>query len=83
MSDQLHAPSALPPGKEGKSGIDLIGGLVGPRFGLVDVEKKELHPTWTRTPTALSSNPYPVGIPTTLSRLPGLHIRQIISWLAR
>jgi hypothetical protein len=43
---------------------------VDPRAGLDDVEKI-LDPTGTRTPTPRSSSPYPVAIPTALSRLTG------------
>jgi hypothetical protein len=35
MSGQLHAPAALPPG------IHWIGGWMGPRTGLDDVEKRK------------------------------------------
>jgi hypothetical protein len=38
-------------------------------------EEKILDPTGTRTPTPHSSSPYPVAIPTTLSRL--LLIREV------
>jgi hypothetical protein len=38
MGSQLHAPAALPPGKE--CGIYSIGGWVGPRAGL-DVSGKD------------------------------------------
>jgi hypothetical protein len=39
MSGELHVPTALPPGKE-PPGTHWIGGWVGPRAGLDDVEKK-------------------------------------------
>jgi hypothetical protein len=43
VSGQLHAPAALPPGKE-SPGIHWIGGWVGPRAGLDATEKREaLH----------------------------------------
>jgi hypothetical protein len=38
MSGQLHAPAALPPG-ERATGTSWIGGWVGPRAGLDDMEK--------------------------------------------
>jgi hypothetical protein len=40
---------------------------VGPGAGLDDVEKI-LDPTGTRTPTPRSSSPWPVAMPTALSR---------------
>jgi hypothetical protein len=40
VSAQLHAPAALPPGKEPPRD-HLIGGLVNPIAGLNDVEKRE------------------------------------------
>jgi hypothetical protein len=47
-----------------------IGSWVCPRDGPDDVEKRKiLYPTGTRTPTPQSSSPYPVAIPTELSRL--------------
>jgi hypothetical protein len=39
VSGQLHVPAALPLGKE-PPGTHWIGGLVGPRTGLEDVEKR-------------------------------------------
>jgi hypothetical protein len=42
---------------------------VGASATLDDVEKKILGPTGTRIPSPRSSSPYPVAIPTTLSRL--------------
>jgi hypothetical protein len=67
MSDQLHAPAALPPGKE-PPGTHWTWGWVDPRAGLD--EKKIIDPSGTWTPTRRSSSPYPVAIPTELSRLP-------------
>jgi hypothetical protein len=66
VSGQLHAPTALPPGKE----PPLDRRLGGPqsrsgRFG----EEKILDPSGTRTPTTQSSSPRLVAIPITLSRL--------------
>jgi hypothetical protein len=50
VSGQLHATAALIQGKS--SGIHCIGGWVGPRTGLDDVERRKyLAPTGTRTPT--------------------------------
>jgi hypothetical protein len=49
-------------------GDKCIGGWVGPRAGLDDVEKV-LDPTGTRTPTPRSSTYQAVTIPTALSRL--------------
>jgi hypothetical protein len=40
VSGQLHAPAALPPG-ETAPGTQWIGGWVGPRAGLDDVEKRK------------------------------------------
>jgi hypothetical protein len=40
VSGQLHTPAALPPG-ETAHGTHWIGGWVGPRAGLDDVEKKK------------------------------------------
>jgi hypothetical protein len=45
-----------------------IGDCVNPRACL-DMEKKILEPTGTRTPTPRSSSPYPVAMPTALSQL--------------
>jgi hypothetical protein len=41
VSGQLHAPAALPPGKEPPS-THGIGDWVGPRAGLDDVEKEKI-----------------------------------------
>jgi hypothetical protein len=41
MSGQLHAPAALPRGRA--PGIDWIGGCVGPRASVDDVEMKRLN----------------------------------------
>jgi hypothetical protein len=41
MSGQLHAPAALPPW-ERTPGIHSIGGWVGPRAGLDEVEKRNV-----------------------------------------
>jgi len=41
VSDQLHAPAALPPGKE-PPGTHWIGGWVGPRAVLDAVEKRKI-----------------------------------------
>jgi hypothetical protein len=46
-----------------------LGGWVSPRGGLGYGEVKILDPTETRTPTARSSSPQPVAIPTALPRL--------------
>jgi hypothetical protein len=54
-------------------GAQRRGGRVGPRAGLDDMEKI-LDPIGTRTPTPLSSSPYPVAIPTALSRLIYIYI---------
>jgi hypothetical protein len=40
MSGQLHAQAALPPGKE-PPGTHWIGGWVGPRAGMDDLEKRK------------------------------------------
>jgi hypothetical protein len=40
MCDELHALAALPPEKE--PGTHWIGGWVGPRTGLGDVEKRKM-----------------------------------------
>jgi hypothetical protein len=40
VSDQLHAMTALPPGKE--PWVPWIGGLVGPRAGLDMVAKRKI-----------------------------------------
>jgi hypothetical protein len=40
-SGQLHAPAALPPG-ERAPGTHWIGGWVGPRTGLDDMEKRNV-----------------------------------------
>jgi hypothetical protein len=40
MSGELHAPAALPPGKE-PPGTHRIGHRVNPRAGLDDVEKRK------------------------------------------
>jgi hypothetical protein len=40
VSGQFHAPAALPPG-ETAAGTLWIGGWVGPRAGLEDVEKRK------------------------------------------
>jgi hypothetical protein len=40
VSDQLHAPAALPPGEE-FPGIHRIGGWVDPRAGLDYMEKRK------------------------------------------
>jgi hypothetical protein len=34
VSDKLHAPAALPPGKERSPGTHWVGGWAGPRAGL-------------------------------------------------
>jgi hypothetical protein len=52
MSGLLNAPAALPPGKT--PGIHWIGGWVGPRAGLDDMERRK---------------PLPVAKPTALSRV--------------
>jgi hypothetical protein len=44
-SSQLHAPAALPAGKETP-----IGGWVGPRAGVDAVKKKTLAPAGDQTP---------------------------------
>jgi hypothetical protein len=54
--------SASRPGRftagERAPGTHWIGGWVGPRAGLNDVEKRKIFdPTGTRTPTPLSSSP--------------------------
>jgi hypothetical protein len=42
VSGQFHAPAALPPGKDPPPpGIHWIGGWVGPRTGLDDVENRK------------------------------------------
>jgi hypothetical protein len=41
VSGQYHAPAALPPGKEPHS-THWIGGWVGPRISLDDVEKRKM-----------------------------------------
>jgi hypothetical protein len=41
--------------EERAHGIHWIGGWVGPRADLDDVEKRILDPTWTRIPTPRSS----------------------------
>jgi hypothetical protein len=43
LSRQLHAPVALPPGKE-NPGTNLKGGRMGSRAGLDAVEKRKLLP---------------------------------------
>jgi hypothetical protein len=43
VSGQLHAPAALPPG-ERAPGTPCIGGWVGPRAGLDDMEKRKIFP---------------------------------------
>jgi hypothetical protein len=40
-SAQLHDPAALPP-RKGPPGTRWIGGWVGPRVGLDDVEKRKI-----------------------------------------
>jgi hypothetical protein len=42
VSDQLHAPAALPPGKEPPPRTHLIGGRVGPTAVLDAVVKREI-----------------------------------------
>jgi hypothetical protein len=50
-------PGRFTPG-ERVPGIHWIGGWVGPRTGMENVEKKKiLDPTGTRTPTSRPSNP--------------------------
>jgi hypothetical protein len=67
--------SASLPGRfssgERARGTHWIGGWVGPRTGLDDVEKI-LDPTGTRTPTPRPSSLQSVTIPTELSRLRNL-----------
>jgi hypothetical protein len=41
MSDQLHAPAALPSRKDPSPRTHWVGGLVGPRSGLDGVEKRK------------------------------------------
>jgi hypothetical protein len=60
-SGQLHAPAALPPGKQ-------------PQYSLVRRserrgEERILDPTGTRTPTPRPSNPWPLAIPTEMPLL--------------
>jgi hypothetical protein len=62
VSGQLHAPTALPRVKgttgERVPGTHWLGGWVGPRAGLDDVEKRKiLDPTRIQTPTPRSSSP--------------------------
>jgi hypothetical protein len=62
-------PVPLYPG-ESAPGTHWIRGWVGPRTGLDDVEKRKfLTLPGLGTPTPRSLSPYPVTIPTTLSRL--------------
>jgi hypothetical protein len=61
----VSRPCRFTPG-ERAPGTHWIGGWVGPRAGLEDVEKI-LDPTGTRTPTPRSFSPQPVTIPTALS----------------
>jgi hypothetical protein len=51
VSGQLHVLATLP------QGTHCIGGWVGPRAGLNDVEKRILDPTGTRTPIPWPSSP--------------------------
>jgi hypothetical protein len=62
-SGQLHAPVALPWMKDA-SGSHLIGGWLGPKSGLDDMEKL----TFLILPGS-NPNPCPVAIPTALPRL--------------
>jgi hypothetical protein len=68
MGGQLHAPAALPPGKEPRFSLDRRLGGPQNRSGRLG-EEKILDPTGTLTPIPQSSNPEPVAIPTALSRL--------------
>jgi hypothetical protein len=49
-SGQLHAPTALHPGKQ--PGTHWVGGWASPRAGLDDVEKREIlpHREWNSDP---------------------------------
>jgi hypothetical protein len=68
VSGQLHAPAALPQGKSPWYPLDRrLGGTHSPS-GLCR-EEKILDPTRTWNPNPKSSSPYPVAIPTALSRL--------------
>jgi hypothetical protein len=69
VNGQLHAPAALPPGKE-PPGTHWIRDWVDPRAGLDDLEKRKfltLPGLQLRPPR--SSSPWPVAIPTAPSRL--------------
>jgi hypothetical protein len=43
VSGQLHAPAALPPGKDTLAGTHWTGGWVGPRAVLNTVEKRKVR----------------------------------------
>jgi hypothetical protein len=50
VNGQLHAPAALPPGKE-PPGTHCIGGWVGPRAGLDAVVRRKISsPYWDTNP---------------------------------
>jgi hypothetical protein len=65
LSDQLHVPAALPPGKSSRYPLNRMfrSGWRG--------EKKILDPTGTRTLIPLSSSRYLVAITTALSQVHG------------
>jgi hypothetical protein len=67
-SGQLQDPAALPPKKEPQCPLDRRFGGPQSRSGRPG-EDKIVDPTGTRTPTPRSSSPWPVAIPTELSRL--------------
>jgi hypothetical protein len=54
-----------------------------PRTDLQNAERSNLTPTETRTPTPWQFSPYPVAIPTALSRLPPRYVTFLIFSLCR
>jgi hypothetical protein len=59
-------PGSLTPGERAPDNF-WIGGRVGPRLGLEDLNRtKNLAPAGTRTPTSWPSSLQPVAIPTEL-----------------
>jgi len=64
VGGQLHAPTALPPGK--RPGIHFTGACVGPRVGLDRCGKSRSH----RDLIAEPPSPLRVAIPTKLTRTP-------------
>jgi hypothetical protein len=64
---QLHSPAAFTPGEKA-SGTHWVGGLVGPRTGLNDVERRKILPLPGLEIRRLGRPaPWPVAIPTHLS----------------